>query len=229
MRLPLALFLFAAAAPAAAADRNYSVTSFDRIRVEGPYAVSLAVGVPPFARASGSQRGIDGISLRVEGRTLIIRADRSAWGGDSRQPAGPVTIRVGTPALATASLSGPGSLAIDRVRGLQFVLSVIGSGQSSIARAEVDQLRVVVSGSGGAIIAGRAGTFSALAGGAARLDAAGLKAKDVAVGASGPATVTIEASNSAKVTASGTATVTVGGKPACTLKVSGSASVSGCR
>lgn len=228
MRLILALVFAAAAVPAVAADRNYSVTSFDRIRVEGPYAVSLAVGVPPFARASGSQRGIDAVSLRVEGRTLIIRADRSAWGGDTRLPAGPVTIRVGTPTLGTASLSGPGSLAIDRVRGLQFVLSVIGSGQGSVARAEVDQLRIVVSGSGGATVAGRAGAFSAIAGGAARLDAAGLKAKDVSVGASGPATVSIDASNSAKVTASGTATVTVAGKPACTLKVSGSATVSGC-
>ena len=52
-------FLFAAtilaiAAPAHAADRNFGVTSFTKIRISGPYRVSLATGVAPFAKASGS-------------------------------------------------------------------------------------------------------------------------------------------------------------------------------
>ena len=96
MRITLALFLAALAVPASAADRNYSVTSFDRIRVEGPYAVSVTTNVSPFARASGSLAAMDGVSLRVEGRTLYVRAERSAWGGKPDQPAGPVTLKVGT-------------------------------------------------------------------------------------------------------------------------------------
>ena len=131
MRILAFLLLAAAASPLAAAQRNYSVTDFTRIRVEGPFAVTLATNVAPFARASGSQRALDRVSLRVEGRTLVIRTDRSAWGGAADEDAGPVTIAVGTHDLDQATLSGPGSLAIDRVRGLDFALVLvrIGRGQ----------------------------------------------------------------------------------------------------
>ncbi len=74
MRLFLALFfIIVAASPLYAAQRNYTVTDFTRVKVEGPFAVTLATNVAPYARASGSQRALDRVSLRVEGRTLIIR------------------------------------------------------------------------------------------------------------------------------------------------------------
>ncbi|MDQ3143367.1 MAG: DUF2807 domain-containing protein, partial [Pseudomonadota bacterium] len=229
MRITLALLFAAAlAVPASAADRNYSVTSFDRIRVEGPYAVSVTTSVAPFARAKGALPAIDGVSLRVEGRTLYVRADRSASGGKDHQPAGPVTIAVGTHDLAHVSLSGSGSVAIDRVRGLDFTLLVSGAGSASVAKAELDNLRVSVVGSAQATVAGKAKQFTANIRGAGVLDAAGLATKDAAVSALGPATVRANANNSAKITASGTATVAIAGGGACTLKVSGSATVTGC-
>jgi hypothetical protein len=67
----------ALSAPALAADRNYSVTSFDRIRVDGPYRVVLTTGVAPFARASGPAAAIDSVSIEVQGRTLIVRRNRA--------------------------------------------------------------------------------------------------------------------------------------------------------
>ena len=117
MRIILASAAALAAFAATAATRSYTITSFDRIRVEGPYAVSVGVGGSSFASATGTQRAIDAVSLRVEGRTLYVRADRSAWGGNPDVPGGPVTIRVGTHDLAQASLSGAGSIAIDKLRG----------------------------------------------------------------------------------------------------------------
>lgn len=219
---------FAAAAPAAAASRTYTITSFDRIRIEGPYAVSVSVGGASFARASGAQRAIDAVSLRVEGRTLYVRADRSAWGGNPDVPAGPVTIAVGTHGLAQASLSGAGSVAIDRLRGLEFVLLVSGSGSASIAQAELDRLRVVVSGSAAARVAGRAKQFTGLVRGAGSLDAGELASNDSTLSALGPATIRASASTSARITATGTASVALSGGAACELKVSGSASVTGC-
>ena len=57
MRIILALFfILVAASPLAAAQRNYSVTDFTRIKLEGPFAVTLATNVAPFARAA-LQRG----------------------------------------------------------------------------------------------------------------------------------------------------------------------------
>ena len=40
--------------PAGATTRNFGITSFEKVRIDGPYKVSLATGVAPFAKASGS-------------------------------------------------------------------------------------------------------------------------------------------------------------------------------
>ena len=228
--LPLAIMAAAALfpAPAIAASRNFGVSGFDRVRVEGPFAVTLITGTAPFAKATGSAKGIDGVSIRVEGTTLIISADRSAW-SSAGSPAGPVTIAVGTHELDYAAVSGTGSLAIDKVRGLDFSLTVSGAGQASIAHVDIDQFKLALAGSGDTRLAGKAGKFTAIVRGAASLDASGLIAKDLALTAMGPATIKAFASGDAKVAAGGTSTVTLTGSPSCTVKAIGSASVSGCR
>jgi hypothetical protein len=87
---PLLVALAAlAAAPAAAAERTYSVTDFDRIQVEGPFEVVLATGLSSKVRASGSTEALDRLSIGVEGGTLRIRVNRSAWGGAPGAAAGP--------------------------------------------------------------------------------------------------------------------------------------------
>lgn len=230
MRIFLALFfILVAASPLFAAQRNYTVTDFTRVRVEGPFAVTLATKVAPYARATGSQRALDRVSLRVEGRTLVIRVDRSAWGGQPDEQAGPVTISVGTHDLDQALLVGPGSLAIDRVRGLNFALSSFGSGAASISEVAVDRLRIAVEGSGSARVAGATKQFDATLNGPGLIDAAGLTAKDANLSAMGPASLRALVTNAAKINATGTATVTLDGGAACVLKVTGSAVVTGCR
>ena len=88
---PLAALLAVFAQPAFAATRNFTVTSFDRIRVEAPYQVTLATNRSPFARAEGTATALDAVDLRVEGRTLILRQRRNAGsagpGGPGRYPA----------------------------------------------------------------------------------------------------------------------------------------------
>lgn len=217
------------AAPAFAADRNFTVTSFTRIRVDGPYKVSLAVGVAPFATASGSPLALDGLAIDVQGTTLVIHANRAAWGGYTGQSQGPVEIRLGTHELGAAWVNGSGSLAIDRVKGLSFDLSVQGSGAASIDRVAVDQFKLALAGAASARLAGTALRITAIVRGSSVVDASALDAKDVTVGADGPAIVKLTASNTAKVDANGVASVTLAGSPACTITTRGSASVAGCR
>jgi len=229
MRILAFLLLAAAASPLAAAQRNYSVTDFTRVKVEGPFAVTLATNVAPFARASGSPRALDRVSLRVDGRTLIIRVDRSAWGGTPDADAGPVTISVGTHDIEQATLSGPGSLAINRVGGLDFALSSFGSGAASIEQVAVDRLRIHGSGSGSIRVAGSTKQFDAALNGPGLIDASALTAKDASLSAMGPASIRALVTNSVKLSASGTATIALDGGAACERKVSGSATVTGCR
>ena len=226
--LPALCMAAIAASPAMAAERNFSVTSFDRVRVDGPYKVKLTTGVPPFAVATGSAIAIDRVSVSVEGRTLIVRQNPGSWGGYPGEAPGPVEIEVGTHELSQAWLNGSGTLAIDRIRGLTFDLALQGSGSAAIGDADVDQMKIGISGAGSVTIAGKAPKLTAVVRGTSTLDAAGLAAKDALVGAEGPSDVRVLATATAKVDARGTTSVAVGGNPSCTVKAEGSAVVTGC-
>ena len=228
-RLLLLTTLAATASPAVAAERSFSVTSFDRVRVEGPFAVRLVTGKAPFARASGSPQGLDGVAVEINGKTLVIRPNRSSWGGYPGQQRGPVEISVGTHELNSAVLNGSGSLAINTVRGLAFDLTIQGAGTATIDEVNVDRLTTGIAGAGSARLAGKALKFTAVVRGTSSLDAGGLQVKDLKVGAEGPTVVRAVATNSADVTARGLAAVTLGGDPPCKVVAEGSATVSGCR
>ena len=231
-RAPLLALLVLASLPAAAATpvakRTYSVTDFDRIRVDGPYQVSLRTNVSPYARASGSQASLDGVSLKVEGRTLVIRAGSAGWGGYPGEARGPVTIEVGTHDLRNVWINGAGGLMVDRVKGLAFDLAIQGSGTAQIAAADIDQMKIGVAGSGSVRLAGQAAKLTTTVRGTSSFEGEGLRVKDAVIGAEGPSIVRVQVSNSAKVDATGLASVTLTGGPACTVKAQGSANVVGC-
>lgn len=215
--------------PASAATRNFGITSFEKVRVDGPYSVKLTTGVAPFARAKGSQAALDRVAVEVRGDTLVVHSSLDAAGGYPGKNSGPVEISLGTHDLSSAWVNGSGVLSIDRVRGLKFGLSVQGSGAGEIAQTDVDQLNVAVAGSASARLAGEARQMTAVIRGISSLDAAALSTRDATLGAEGSSTIAADVSNSVTVDASGPATVRLTGGPACTLRVSGSASVSGCR
>ena len=217
------------AAPAGAATRNFGITGYTKIRVDGPFKVKVATGVAPFARASGSPQALDRVAVEVRGYTLVIQSSASSWGGYPGKDAGPVEISVGSHELSNAWLNGAGSLAIDRVNGLAFSLAVQGSGAAEIADVAADRMNVSLIGTASAKLAGKTAKLTALLRGISTLDAASLDSRDATIGAEGSATVDATVSNTASVDASGAATIRLAGRPSCTLSVKGSTSVSGCR
>lgn len=236
-RLPILALLALASLPAApaafgappVATRNYSVTGFDRVRIDGPYQVSLKTNVAPFARATGSQAALEGVSIKVEGRTLVVRASNGGWGGYPGERRGPVTIEVGTHDLSAIYINGPGALDVDRVKGLSFEISIQGSGMARIDQVDVDQMKVGVAGAGTTRLAGRAAKLTATVRGTSAFEGDALRIADAVIGAEGPSIVRAEVTNSAKVDANGLVSVTLTGNPACTVKARGSANVVGCK
>lgn len=224
----LAFGLLALSSAASAAERTLSVTTFDRVRVDGPFKVTVTTGVSPFAKIVGSAGAFDSVTVIQEGRTLIVRPNSSNWGGYPGQSRGSVEVTAGTGDLSAAYVNGAGSLAIDRVKGLSFNLAVQGSGSAAIGNASVDRLDVGVSGAGNAIIAGSTPKLTAIVRGTSSLDASALAVKDATIGAEGPSQVRATASNSAKIDAKGVASVELSGGGACTVKTEGSATVTGC-
>ena len=97
--------------------RNFGITSFEKLRIEGPYHVRLTTGVAPFARATGSPAALDRVAIEMR----AIRSSctpTSSWGGYPGPDLGSVEIIVGTHDLTSAWLNGSGALQIDKVKGL---------------------------------------------------------------------------------------------------------------
>lgn len=213
--LALALAL---AAPAAAAERHYTVTDFDRVVIEGPFTVRLSTGRTSSAAATGSAQALERVSVEVQGRTLRVRPNRSAWGGYPGAAVGPVTIALATRELRAATVNGSASLAIDGASGLRLELAVEGSGRIGATGVSADNLIVGLLGSGRIQLAGTARQLRASVHGSADLDAAALTAQGANIVTDSAGRIAVAVEREATVTASGTGEVEIIGAPACTVR-----------
>lgn len=207
-----------AAAPAAAAERRFTVTDFDRIVVEGPYRVAVATGGSPSASASGPADALDRLTVEVQGRTLRIRADRTGAATLSPRAAGPVSLTVSAHELRSARVAGAANLAIDRVGGLRVDLTIEGSGRIAVANASGDNLVIGALGSGRIEVAGHVKEVQAGIHGWAELDASSLAAERVRLVTDTAGRVALAARDEATVAASGIGEVEIAGSPACTVR-----------
>ncbi|MBW8841977.1 MAG: DUF2807 domain-containing protein [Sphingomonadales bacterium] len=107
LRRSLVLALIALAAPAHAADRSYVVTNFDRIRVDGPFAVKVEIGTGgAAASATGDDRALGNLDISVNGATLTVRKGSQGWDEQGRTSGPPPVITVRTPAVRGAIVVG---------------------------------------------------------------------------------------------------------------------------
>lgn len=223
--LPFALLAFAAAVPAGAAERRYSVTDFDRVQVDGPFQVTVTTGLASGASAEGSTEALERISIEVLGSTLRVRANRSGWGGYPGERTGPVRIALTTRELRAAAVVGSASLDVDRVKGLRVDLSVNGSGRLAVVGVESDNLVVGLLGGGRITLAGRTKQLKATIQGSGDLAAAALSADDAQISADTAGSVTVAVARTVKLRANGSGDVEIVGAPSCTLEGQGTGNI----
>lgn len=223
--LALAALALALAVPGLAAERRHTVTDYDRILVEGPFEVRLATGRAPSALVSGSAQAIENVSIDVQGRTLRIRPNRSAWGGYPGEGAGGVIISLSAHDLRGATVTGSASLAIDKAKAMRFDAGLSGSGSLSVGTVEADTLVVGLAGSGRIAIGGRAKILRASVQGSGDLDAAALAVEDAELQADTSGRIALAAKRTARVTATGPGEIDITGPAACTVKATGSGRV----
>jgi Putative auto-transporter adhesin, head GIN domain len=207
----------AAAGPAAAADHNYGVTDFDRVIVEGPYAVHLVVGRPSMAVASGPRDALDRLTIDVQGQTLRIRRNRSAWGGAATPQPGPVTIELATRNLRSARSIGGALLDVEGARGLNVDLALEGSGRLRAIGVAVDNLSLGLLGSGLIQIVGTAAVLRADFQGTGEVRAASLAASSATVTTNTVGSVALTVNGPVTINANGLGQVNVIGRPICTV------------
>ena len=220
-----AALIMALAAPALTADRRYTVTDFDRVQVEGPFEVVVTTGKGPSARATGSSEALERVSIVVEGRTLKVRPNRSAWGGYPGQGSSAVTVELTTHQLRGASLTGSGSLSIDKAKGMRLDLALSGSGRLSLGRVEADNLVVGQVGAGKMSIGGKVKGLKATVQGSGDFDGSTLAVEDAEIKADTSGAIALNASRTSSVVSTGQGDTVVTGKAACTVKALGSGRV----
>lgn len=213
------------ASTATAADRRFTITDFDRVQVDGPFQVVLTTGKSVSATANGSNRATDRVAIEVQGRTLRIRPNRSAWGGYPGEGTGPVTIVLSAPALRAASVTGSGSISIDKVKAMRFEASVSGSGRVAVGSIEADVLNLGLLGSGKITLGGKVKQLRATVQGSGDLDASGLWADDAQVNADTSGNVAVAVRRAAKITSLGSGDTRILGAATCTTTANGSGRV----
>lgn len=218
--LALVALLLPAASLAAAptAERKVQIASFDRLRVEGAFQVTVATGRSASAVVSGDPRRLERVEVRLAGTTLVVRNLAGSSRDGAGDPSAPVTVTLATSTLAGASVLGGGALTIVGGRAQRLDLSVAGAGSIALTAANVEQADATVIGNGRIMLAGRAARARLQVSGAGGIDADGLEAGELTVRVDGPGETTARARYTATVTNTGLGRVTIAGTPKCVVK-----------
>ena len=166
-------------------------------------------------------------SVDVQGGTLRVRRNRSAWGGypadrvgrpgrrDPDHPRPPKRRRWSDRAASTST--GP--------EAFESISRVSGSGRLNVAAVEADNLVVGLLGGGRITLAGRTKQLKATVQGSGDLAASGLGADDAQIASDTAGNVAVAVARTAKVTATGAGDVEIIGTPTCTVEAKGSGRV----
>lgn len=218
-----ALLLLLAAAPAGAAERRVGLSGFDRLRVTGPFEVTVLPGSPS-ATVSGNPDAVERTEVRVDGTVLTLRM-AGGWGerGQARGQAGggPVTVTLRTPRLSAAAVFAGTRLAVRRMAGERVELSISGAGSVAVDEAVADQLVSTVIGAGQLKVAGRARRVRLLTNGPGSTDASGLLADELSVRLEGPGETLAAARYAAELVNTGVGRVAVTGTAKCRVSAPG--------
>ncbi len=218
----LALSLIVAATAAPGAERRPFVSSFERLRVEGPFAVTVTTGAPPGARVSGDAGALDTVEVRQDGATAVVRRATDRWGESGQVAAtAPVTVTLFTPTLSGASVIGAGVVTVNRLKGARIDLSVAGTGSLTVAAADGADVIAQSIGNGQITLAGHAARARLAVNGAGAIHADALAADTVVVRLDGPGEVAARARYTADVVNTGLGRVTIAGTPKCQVKTAG--------
>ncbi len=210
---PIALLL--AASPALAAERTYSVGSYDRLRVDGPFEVHIVAGGSPRASAKGSDAMLSRLDLHVEGTTLTVRLGPGGWGETPKAAASRTPMVV---TLSTILLSAGAQVTASKVSAQRLELAVNGAGTLAVEGVQADQLNAMLTGTGTIRLSGRANRARLASSGAGTIDAAALTVSELTVHVDGTGETRANARYTAQVTTTGLGKVTVLGTAKCTVK-----------
>jgi hypothetical protein len=222
LALPLAAALLAATS-APAAVRDWKVGGFDRVDLASSAIVQVHAG-PAFAvHADGDDDLIRRLDIQVRQGTLVIGwlPGQSPHSMHNQR----LNIAVTMPRVAGATVSGAGTIAIDRADAPDFAARVSGAGTFKVATLRTGQASLDVSGAGSLEAAGSADKVVAHLTGVGSIKAGALATHAGLIDMSGTGSIVARVDGPVEVKLSGVGSVSVLGHPDCVIRKSGWGSV----
>jgi hypothetical protein len=211
------------ATAASAAVRDFRIGGFDKVDLAAAATVQIRSGGAFAVRADGDDDLIRRLDVRVRQGTLVI-----AWLPDQaphNMRNQRLNITVTMPRVAGASVSGAGTIGVDRADAPSFAGRVGGAGTLRIGMLKVGQASLDVSGTGSLEAAGTADRLVMHLTGVGSIKAGTLTARAGLIDMSGTGSVTARVNGPVEVKLSGLGSVSVLGQPQCVVRKSGWGSV----
>lgn len=215
----------AASGPAQAAERRFTLSAFDTIRIEGDVDVEITSDAAPFALASGDPRALEALSVRVQGKTLYIRRARRNIPIEARNrrgtPEALPLVRIDARAVTSLTLLGRGSARIDRLSGARPSATMDGNGSVEIGSVTAEAVAFNVNGAGSLKVGGTAASGRAVMLGEGLIEGGGLRLSKLDFFGEGPVRARLTVDGPARISVKGDADVRIEGDATCTVRESG--------
>lgn len=208
--LPAAALVPRSSRAAALSRKEVKLADFDRLVLEVPAGVRIAIADGNHARIEAEPSVIDAIAFETGNRTLRVFAARSF---QTRQP---IAISITCRRLLALEAQASVDATLAGLVGEGFTLLASGSATVALERLNLSSIEADIDGSATVTVGGKVKSQTVSIGGAGTYDAANLKSQSTRVVASGSSDAVINSRDSLDVVVSGAATVHYAGNP--TLK-----------
>lgn len=218
--------LILTAQTAQSAERTFSISSFEDVRIIGSVNVAISTNRGVSASAEAANREIlDRVLLRKNGSQLIVSI-KPKTGNNGRFSANePVTVTLGSHVVKSITHSGSGAVILDKLGGRDARARLSGFGMLTINDVDSDTLNIAMTGGGQITITGQAkkGRIELL--GSSMLDGSGLTLETLDLVQRGPASSHVFVEKEVTISNSGNGKIQIDGQPNCSVRTGGAAQI----
>lgn len=197
---------------------------FTKVALAGPDHVIVRQGTAFSVTATGDERALARLELKVRDETLEI-GRKHDWRSIMPGQDGGATITVTLPALREVTLAGSGDMQVDQLTGKEVEASVTGSGNLIVARIQADSIDLETSGSGKLTASGQVREADLSVTGSGGIAASGLAAQTAELSLVGSGDAQLGVDGRAEVSIVGSGNATISGTAKCAVTRVGSGAV----
>ncbi len=228
LALPLALSACGnsasnAASPGPKGERTFALAGFDRVELKGSDDVRVTNGSGFAVSATGPQKRLDDLDIRVVDGTLIVsHKSKAGWNWSTGEG---VLVSVTMPLIKSAALAGSGNLSVDTASDAKFEGSISGSGDLTLSNLKAAEISLSLAGSGDVKARGVTKSLEIDLAGSGDVDAKDLSTESLSASIAGSGDIDASATGKAEVSLAGSGDVRILGTNDCTTSKIGSGSV----